>query len=130
MAQQILASTRRDFLGGTMGSIALGLAPGLIGSAQAADDFKIGLFYAQSGPASLFGPTQLASAQLAVDEVNKAGGIMGRQIKLFPTDAGGPPADTTTRRRPCCAPSTCRSSARRFPKAAWCRTCRSSAPGC
>ena len=62
---------------------------------DAADDFKIGLFYAQSGPASLFGPTQLASAQLAVDEVNKAGGIMGRKIKLFPTDAGGPPADTT-----------------------------------
>ena len=93
MAQQILASTRRDFLGGAMGGIALGLAPGLIGSAQAADDFKIGLFYAQSGPASLFGPTQLASAQLAVDEVNKSGGIMGRQIKLFPTDAGGPPAD-------------------------------------
>ena len=78
MAQQILASTRRDFLGGAMGGIALGLAPGLIGSARAADDFKIGLFYAQSGPASLFGPTQLASAQLAVEEVNKAGGIMGR----------------------------------------------------
>jgi Nif-specific regulatory protein len=34
--------------------------PGLIRSARAADEFKIGLFYAQSGPASLFGPTQLA----------------------------------------------------------------------
>ena len=34
MAQQILASTRRDFLGGAMGGIALGLAPGLIGSAS------------------------------------------------------------------------------------------------
>ena len=79
MAYDTLASTRRDFLGSAMGGIALGLAPGLIGGAHAADEFKIGLFYAQSGPASLFGPTQLASAQLAVDEVNKAGGIMGRQ---------------------------------------------------
>ena len=95
MAYDTLASTRRDFLGSTMGGIALGLAPGLIGGAHAADEFKIGLFYAQSGPASLFGPTQLASAQLAVDEVNNAGGIMGRKIKLFPTDAGGPPADST-----------------------------------
>jgi len=95
MAHQTFTSTRRDFLGTAMAGIALGLAPGLIGRAYAADEFKIGLFYAQSGPASLFGPTQLASAELAVDEVNKAGGIIGRAIKLFPTDAGGPPADST-----------------------------------
>src|SRR5262245_16808146 len=90
-----LASTRRTFLATALGGAAFGVAPGLMRRAHAADDFKIGLFYAQSGPASLFGPTQLASAQLAVDEVNKAGGIMGRQIKLYPTDAGGPPADST-----------------------------------
>jgi ABC-type branched-subunit amino acid transport system substrate-binding protein len=48
-----------------------------------------------SGPASLFGPTQRACAELAAEEVNKAGGIMGRQIKLFPTDAGAPPAEST-----------------------------------
>ncbi len=62
--------------------------------ARAADEFKIGLFIALSGPASLFGPTQQASAELAVEEVNKAGGIMGRQIKLIPTDGGGPPANS------------------------------------
>ena len=73
MALRTLATTRRDFLGSAMGGLALGFTPGLLGRAHAADDFKIGLFYAQSGPASLFGPTQLASAQLAVDEVNKAG---------------------------------------------------------
>ena len=68
---------------------------GLIRPAAAANEFKIGLFIALSGPASLFGPTQRASAELAADEINKAGGIMGRQIKLIPTDAGGPPAETT-----------------------------------
>jgi urea transport system substrate-binding protein len=90
-----LASTRRSFLGGALGGAALGLAPGLIAPARAAGEFKIGLFIALSGPASLFGPTQQASAELAAEEINKAGGIMGRPVKLLPTDAGGPPADST-----------------------------------
>jgi ABC-type branched-subunit amino acid transport system substrate-binding protein len=48
-----------------------------------------------SGPASLFGPTQRACAELAAEEVNKAGGVLGQQIKLIPTDAGSPPAEST-----------------------------------
>lgn len=57
-------------------------------------DFKVGLFIALSGPAAFFGPTQKACAELAAEELNKAGGIMGRPIKLLPGDAGGPPAET------------------------------------
>jgi ABC-type branched-subunit amino acid transport system substrate-binding protein len=86
--------TRRRVLGTVAAGAAFGTLPGLIRQAAAADDFKIGLFIALSGPASLFGPTQRACAELAADEVNKAGGILGRQVKLFPTDAGGPPAET------------------------------------
>jgi len=96
MGEDRIARTRRAFLGTTLGGAALGLAPGLLRpAAAAAPEFKIGLFIALSGPASLFGPTQQASAELAAEEINKAGGIMGRPIKLFPTDAGGPPADST-----------------------------------
>lgn len=87
--------TRRTLLGAAAAGAAFGTLPGLIRPAAAANEFKIGLFIALSGPASLFGPTQRASAELAADEINKAGGIMGRQIKLIPTDAGGPPAETT-----------------------------------
>ena len=87
--------TRRTVLGATAGGVAFGTLPGLIRPAAAADEFKIGLFIALSGPASLFGPTQKASAELATEEINKAGGILGRQIKLIPTDAGGPPAEST-----------------------------------
>src|SRR6266849_1372756 len=88
-------TTRRRFLGTAVGGVAMGLAPGLLRTAGAADqEFKIGLVIALSGPASLCGPTQQASAELATDEINKAGGILGRQIKLFPTDGGGPPAET------------------------------------
>jgi len=87
--------TRRTLLGATAGGVAFGALPGLIRPAAAADELKIGLFIALSGPASLFGPTQKASAELATEEINKAGGILGRQIKLIPTDAGGPPAEST-----------------------------------
>ena len=87
--------TRRTLLGATAGGAAFGALPGLIRPAAAADEFKIGLFIALSGPASLFGPTQKASAELATEEINKAGGILGRQIRLIPTDAGGPPAEST-----------------------------------
>jgi len=87
--------TRRTLLGAAAAGAAFGTMPGLIRPAAAANEFKIGLFIALSGPASLFGPTQRACAELATEEINKAGGIMGRQIKLIPTDAGGPPAETT-----------------------------------
>jgi ABC-type branched-subunit amino acid transport system substrate-binding protein len=87
--------TRRTLLGATAGGVAFGALPGLIRPAAAADEFKIGLFIALSGPASLFGRTQKASAELATEEINKAGGILGRQIRLIPTDAGGPPAEST-----------------------------------
>jgi len=95
MNHRIYAPSRRSVLGAAMGTAALGLAPGFIRGAAAAEPFKIGLVIALSGPASLFGPTQKASAELATDEINKAGGIMGRQIKLFPIDGGGPPAEST-----------------------------------
>ena len=85
--------TRRALLGGAAAGAASGAMPGLIRPATAAGDFKIGLFIALSGPASLFGPTQKACAELATEEINKAGGVLGRQIKLIPTDAGGPPAE-------------------------------------
>jgi urea transport system substrate-binding protein len=95
MIMQKQGPTRRTLLGAAAAGAAFGTLPGLIRPAKAADEFKIGLFIALSGPASLFGPTQKACAELATEEINKGGGIMGRQIKLIPTDAGGPPAEST-----------------------------------
>src|ERR1700729_4403010 len=95
MTMQKQGPTRRTLLGAAAAGAALGTLPGLIRPAAAAGEFKIGLFAALSGPASLFGPTQKACAELATEEINKAGGILGRQIRLIPTDAGGPPAVST-----------------------------------
>jgi urea transport system substrate-binding protein len=81
--------TRRGFVAG---GAALMAAPAFLRSARAADPFKVGLFYAASGPAALFGPTQKASAELAVEQINKAGGNWaGRSSSISPTRAGRPP---------------------------------------
>ena len=94
MSQPFIPARRR-ILTAAASSAALGTSVGYIGAAFAQPkDFKIGFFIALSGPASLFGPTQRACADLAAEKINKAGGIMGRPVKLIFTDAGGPPAET------------------------------------
>ncbi len=95
MASEKQGLTRRTILGTAGAGLAFGAMPRLMHPAAAADrEFKIGLFIPLSGPASLFGPTDRACAELAADEINKNAGILGRPIKLIPTDAGGPPAET------------------------------------
>jgi ABC-type branched-subunit amino acid transport system substrate-binding protein len=86
---------RRRILTAAAGSAVLVSAPAFLRPAFAqGKDFKIGFFIALSGPASLFGPTQRACADLAAEKINKAGGILGRPVTLLFTDAGGPPAET------------------------------------
>lgn len=55
------------------------------------EPIKIGAFFALSGPAAFIGtPTKLV-AQMAVDQINKEGGINGRPIKLVFGDTEGDP---------------------------------------
>ena len=83
---------RRSVLGSALGSLAAGsaLAPRLA-FAQAAD-VKIGWIRPMTGPlASSFGPLFLA-AQIAMDEINAAGGIMGSKLVKVEVDDQGSPA--------------------------------------
>ncbi len=49
---------------------------------------KIGMFFVLTGPASPYGVGTRNSAQLVIDEVNKAGGIHGRKIEAIIEDDG------------------------------------------
>jgi branched-chain amino acid transport system substrate-binding protein len=51
-------------------------------AAQAADPIRIGLVNETTGPNAEAGSYTVNGVKLAVDEVNKAGGILGRQIEL------------------------------------------------
>ena len=85
--------TRRSMLKSLAGGVSALAVTGAIRSAGAADPIRMGTFFSLSGPASLFGPTQTACNALAVSEINAAGGILGRQVEVFPGDGGAPPAE-------------------------------------
>ncbi|MFD4501354.1 substrate-binding domain-containing protein [Streptomyces sp. NPDC058457] len=44
------------------------------------------------GPAGVFGPSCESAARLAVEELNAAGGVLGREVRLVTVDGGAPPA--------------------------------------
>lgn len=55
-------------------------------SAQAADTIKIGVSGPYSGGSSPMGVSMRDGVKLAADEINKAGGILGRKIQLIERD--------------------------------------------
>lgn len=59
------------------------------GVALAAPPIKIGALFAVTGPASFLGEPERNSAQMVVDEINKAGGIKGRMLQLITYDTQG-----------------------------------------
>src|SRR5258707_2246038 len=58
----------------------------LAGSAFAADPIKIGVPVGLSGANSVVAPSVVQSAQLAVEEINAKGGVLGRQLVLEVAD--------------------------------------------
>jgi urea transport system substrate-binding protein len=61
-----------------------------------ADSVRVALIVPLQGPAGIFGPTAELCAQLAAEEVNAAGGVLGRELVLVPVDGGAPPARVAT----------------------------------
>ncbi|MBR1187331.1 urea ABC transporter substrate-binding protein [Bradyrhizobium sp. AUGA SZCCT0160] len=60
------------------------------GAAQAAEPpLKVGLLEDVSGDLAFMGMPKLRGSQLAVEEINKKGGILGRQIELIHLDPQG-----------------------------------------
>ena len=76
--------TRRDFTAG----LAVGItAPYVIGSARAQGaTIKIGMCAPVTGPAAESGGYAIKGAKLALEAVNKAGGVLGKQVELIVED--------------------------------------------
>lgn len=64
---------------------------GVAGSIRRAS-VRVGLLIPMSGPAGMWGPSAQTCAMLAVDEINRSGGLLGRPLELMLRDAGGAPA--------------------------------------
>lgn len=83
--------SRRNVLAGTAAGTAA-LAAGVFKPAIAASEpIKIGYLPALTGPSSSTGIAMNRGTLLAVEEINKAGGINGRQIELISRDTQSDP---------------------------------------
>jgi branched-chain amino acid transport system substrate-binding protein len=78
-------NARRSFL-------ALALAAALPLSAQAQETIKIGLVTALSGQSARAGEAITRGLQVAIDELNAAGGVLGRKFELLRRDDEATPA--------------------------------------
>src|SRR5215217_7990109 len=64
--------------------------------ARAADEIVIGHFGSMTGGTATFGISTDEGARLAVDEINGAGGVLGKQIKLVTADDQSKPEEAVT----------------------------------
>src|SRR6202034_2422862 len=74
---------RRTLNAGLAASFA---APMMSRVARAAAPLKIGMVLPLSGPAAAVGGYALAGAKIALDRVNKSGGVLGKQLELITED--------------------------------------------
>lgn len=98
---------RRPLLGGFIGLAAPSLAgaqapppaapeaaapaaPPLPGAAPAANEIRLGAIFPLSGELALLGDESFRGLELAVDERNAAGGLLGRPVRLVKADAPDP----------------------------------------
>lgn len=61
----------------------------MAGALFAAPPVKVGALFSVTGPASFLGEPERNTAEMMVDEINKAGGIKGRKLQLIVYDTQG-----------------------------------------
>jgi branched-chain amino acid transport system substrate-binding protein len=67
--------------------LALAVAASAPLAARAADTIKIGFPIPLSGPTAVYGEPILKGAQMAVEEINAKGGVLGRKLELISRDS-------------------------------------------
>jgi urea transport system substrate-binding protein len=81
-----MSISRRSFLTASAAGIAM---PWVSKSAFAADPIKLGALIETSGPLEIYGRPMMDVLDLAVDQINKSGGVLGRPVQLVKYDPGG-----------------------------------------
>ena len=67
--------------------LALAVAASVPLGARAEDTIKVGFPIPLSGPTAVYGGPILKGAQMAVQEINAAGGVLGKKLELLPRDS-------------------------------------------
>lgn len=89
--------TRRRVLSASLAAAGGSLfAPALIRRAHAATTAKVGQIEALTGPSAAYGIRARDGAQLAIDEINAAGGVAGVNLELAAQDMANDPKQAVT----------------------------------
>jgi branched-chain amino acid transport system substrate-binding protein len=78
--------SRRAVMAGFASAALLGLSP-----AMAQNEIRLGSVLSVTGPASFLGDPEKRTLEMAVEDINAKGGIMGRRVRLFVYDDAGDP---------------------------------------
>lgn len=81
--------TRRSVLKGAtaLAGAAVIAKPNIITSARAADNIRVGVISPLTGAWTVYGKAHISGFELAVDEINAAGGVNGRQLEIVVGDS-------------------------------------------
>ncbi|MCW2241553.1 substrate-binding protein [Azospirillum canadense] len=79
--------SRRTALKGVAGAVAAMAAPSVITKAWAATPIKVGVISPLTGAWTVYGKAHYSGFELAVGEINKAGGVLGRPIEIVVGDS-------------------------------------------
>lgn len=76
--------------------MAVTLLAGCSGPAANANEIRIGINYELSGGVATYGQSSVEGIEMAIEEINAAGGINGKKIKTVKYDTKSEPAEATT----------------------------------
>lgn len=69
---------------------------GSTGGTKGGDTIKIGVNLELSGAVASYGTSELSGIELAVEEINAAGGVDGKELELVKVDNKSEPAEATS----------------------------------
>ena len=97
-----MTNWRKFLQAGTMTFLAVALhsgckdREGTAGGGTAGNTIPVGEFASLTGKEAAFGQSSHKGTLLAVEEINKAGGVLGKELKLITEDTQSKPGESTT----------------------------------
>ena len=86
--------SRRNLLKAGLGAGVSQVAAPFVWRSQAAEIVKIGLADPLTGPYAGLGKSELVGCELAVEQINAKGGVLGRKVELVVEDSSSGDAGT------------------------------------
>ncbi|MBM3613559.1 MAG: urea ABC transporter, partial [Alphaproteobacteria bacterium] len=83
-----MAFSRRRFLQASGAGLAIAGFPAIIRSARADDVVKVAAMHDRTGSHGIYGKEMDDAAKFVTEEINAAGGVMGKKIELTAFDTG------------------------------------------